>query len=69
MDMPYISGRPALADAKQLLEQFGDEAIFEAAALADYSRDVGNVARFCHWRQIERVIETLISDEIRGTVH
>jgi hypothetical protein len=69
MDTPYISGRPALADAKQLLDQFGDEARLEAAALADYSRDIGNVARFCHWRQIERVIATLSSDQVRGTIH
>ena len=33
------------------------------------SRDDGNVARFCHWRQIERVIATLTSDEVRGTIH
>jgi len=69
MDAPFISGRAALADATELLGQFGEEAGFEAAALADYSRDVGNVARFCHWRQIERVIATLSSDEVRGTVH
>jgi hypothetical protein len=25
--------------------------------------------RFCHWRQIERVIATLSSDEVQGTVH
>jgi len=36
---------------------------------AETSRDAGNVMRFCHWRQIERVIATLSSDDIRGTVH
>jgi hypothetical protein len=25
--------------------------------------------RFCHWRQIERVVATLRSEEVRGTVH
>lgn len=69
MDAPFISGRLALADAAELLEQFGDNAGFEAAARADISRDAGNVMRFCHWRQIERVIATLSSDEVRGTVH
>ena len=69
MDLPFISGRPALADAAELLEQFGDNAGFEAAARADISRDAGNVVRFCHWRQIERVIATLSSEEIGGTVH
>ena len=69
MDSPFISGRTALADAAELLERFGDNAGYEAAARADVSRDAGNVVRFCHWRQIERVIATLSSDEVRGTVH
>jgi hypothetical protein len=65
----FIHGRVALADASELIEHFGDNAGFEAAARAELSRDLGNVARFCHWRQIERVIATLSSDEIVGTVH
>ena len=69
MDSPYINGRLALADASELIDRFGDDAGFEAAARAECSRDAGNVVRFCHWRQIERVIATLASDEIRGTVH
>jgi len=69
MDAPYITGRAALADASQLIDQFGDDAGFEAAMLAETSRDEGNVVRFCHWRQIERVIATLSSKDIRGTVH
>lgn len=69
MDSPFISGRLALADAAELIDRFGDDAGFEAAARADSSRDAGNVTRFCHWRQIERVIATLSSDEVRGTVH
>ncbi len=69
MDAPYIHGRLALADASELIDRFGDDAGFEAAARAEFSRDSGNVARFCHWRQIERVIATLSSEEIRGTVH
>jgi hypothetical protein len=69
MDAPFISGRVALADAAELLSRFGDDAGYEAAARADLSRDAGNVVRFCHWRQIERVIATLSSDEVRGTVH
>jgi hypothetical protein len=69
MDAPFISGRVALADASELLSRFGDDAGYEAAALADLSRDAGNVVRFCHWRQIERVIATLSSEEIRGTIH
>ena len=69
MDALFISGRPALADAAELLERYGDNAGFEAAVRAEESRDAGNVVRFCHWRQIERVIVTLSSDEVRGSIH
>jgi len=69
MDTPFIHGRLALADASDLIEQYGDDAGLEAAMRAERSRDLGNVARFCHWRQIERVIATLASDEVGGTIH
>ena len=69
MDAPFISGRMALADAHELLAQFGDDAGYEAAARAHTSRDEGNVVRFCHWRQIERVIAALSCDEVVGRVH
>jgi hypothetical protein len=69
MDSPFIPNRVALADASDLIELYGDDAAFEAAIRAERSRDSGNVARFCHWRQIERVIATLASDEVQGTVH
>ena len=69
MDTPFIHGRLALADASELIERYGEAAKLEAAARARRSRGDGNVARFCHWRQIERVIATLSSDEIVGTVH
>jgi hypothetical protein len=69
MDGPFIHGRVALADASALIERYGDDAGFEAAVRAERSRDDGNVARFCHWRQIERVIATLSCEEVRGSVH
>jgi hypothetical protein len=69
MDTPFIHGRLALADASDLIERYGDDAGFEAAVRAERSRDLGNVVRFCHWRQIERVIATLASDEVRGSIH
>jgi hypothetical protein len=69
MSFPFISGRPALADAAELIERFGDDAGLEAATRADRSRDCGNLVRFCHWRQIERVIVTLTAEEVRGTIH
>lgn len=69
MDSPFIHGRLTLADAADLIDRYGDHAAVEAAARAERSRDDGNVARFCHWRQIERVIVTLASEQVLGTVH
>jgi hypothetical protein len=69
MDTPFIASRHALSDAADLIDKFGDDAGFEAATRAESSRDDGNILRFCHWRQIERVIATLSSDEVRGSVH
>jgi len=69
MDAPFIHSRVALADASDLIDRYGEAAGFEAAARADRSRDDGNVVRFCHWRQIERVIATLNNEQVRGTVH
>ena len=69
MDTPFIHGRLALTDASDLMQRYGDDAGFEAAARAERSRDEGNVARFCHWRQIERVIATLSCEEVRGSIH
>ena len=69
MDAPFIHDRLALADASDLIERYGEEARLEAAVRAERSRNDGNVVRFCHWRQIERVIATLSSDEPRGTIH
>jgi hypothetical protein len=70
MDAPFIHGRLALADANDLIDRYGgEEALLVAAIRAERSRDNGNVARFCHWRQIERVIATLSSEEVSGTIH
>ena len=69
MDHLFITDRAALQDAAELIEEHGDNAAYEAASRAEISRDADNVRRFCHWRQIERVIATLSSDDVRGTVH
>ena len=69
METPFIHGRSALADAADLLDRFGDDAGLEAAVREEQSRDAGNVVRFCHWRQIERVVATLGCDEVLGTIH
>ncbi|QIK77831.1 hypothetical protein G7077_01785 [Sphingomonas piscis] len=69
MDLPFISGRHALSDADELIARFGADAAGEAKTRARRSRSDGNVQRFCHWRQIERVITLLTGDEATGTIH
>lgn len=69
MDSPFIAGRHALDEASDLIARFGDDAGLEAAVRAERSRDDGNVLRFCHWRHVERLIATLASNEVRGTIH
>jgi hypothetical protein len=69
MDRPFIPNRVALADASDLMERYGELALVEAAARAARSRGDGNVTRFCHWRQIERLITALSSGEVTDTVH
>lgn len=65
----YIASRAALADAVQLIDVFGDDAALEAAVRAEGARDRGNVLRFCHWRQIERVIVALAAGADSSTIH
>lgn len=69
MHLPILPDRKSYNDARALIELFGEDAGIEAANRADASRDVGNHIHFCHWRQIERMIELLIADTALGTVH
>ncbi|MDZ7282930.1 hypothetical protein N4G62_12915 [Sphingomonas sanguinis] len=65
---PFLTDRD-VADAAEMMETFGLAAGGEAAARADRSRDLGNHIHFCRWRQIERLIDLLSSEEAIGTVH
>ncbi|HZF43091.1 MAG TPA: hypothetical protein VEZ48_06750 [Sphingomonadaceae bacterium] len=65
----FLADRGAAADAAGLMARFGEHAPLEAAARADRSRLLGNVAHFCHWRQIERAIRALRDQDVTGTVH
>ncbi len=69
IQLPYVEDRSVVADAAELISKFGDDAGFEAASRADRSRDLGNAVHFARWRQVERLIVVLVSDESFGTVH
>ena len=69
MDDLFIAGRTSLADAQDLMRDYGREAALEAAVRAEQSRGAENILKFCHWRQIERLIDALASEEPQGTVH
>ncbi|OYY65237.1 hypothetical protein [Sphingomonas sp. 28-62-11] len=66
---PYLHDRAAFDDAAGLIARFGDDAGFEAAALAERSRNLGNAIGFCRWRQIERLIVILSTGRPFGTIH
>ena len=65
----FINGRGAVTDALSLVDEYGVDAPMAAAMRAVQSRNAGNVLRFCHWRQIERLSALLASDNIEGSLH
>ena len=65
----FIAGRSSVADALSLVDEYGADAPLAAAMRAVQSRDAGNVLRFCHWRQIERLSALLASDDVQGSLH
>ena len=69
MDTLFIAGRDSLADAQDLIREFGGEAALQAAVRAEMSRGAENIIKFCHWRQVERLIDTLAAEEPQGTIH
>ena len=69
MDTLFIAGRDSLADAQDLIRDFGAEAALQAAVRAEKSREAENILKFCHWRQVERLIDALAADEPPGSVH
>jgi len=66
---PPIADRKTLDDATALMAAFGNFAETEAALRAERSRDRGNAILFCHWRQVERLIVALLTEDVNGTVH
>ncbi len=64
----YVADRAAVADAADLIDRFGDDAGYQAAARAERSRNLGNAVHFCRWRQIERLIVVMTATVAPGTL-
>ncbi len=69
MSALYLADAQQVVEAAELIATFGDEAPVEAAIRAGRMRDIGNHLHFCRWRQTERLIALMASDEAVGTVH
>ncbi len=69
MHLLTIHDRTSLDDASSLIAKFGDEAVVEAATLADNYRDSGNLDLFCRWRQVERAVMLLQLEDVVGEIH
>ena len=65
----HIPDAAAADEAAELIDRFGGFAADEAAARASHSRNLGNVTHYCRWRQIQRLIELLVSDADGATLH
>ncbi|MFM9827511.1 MAG: hypothetical protein ACKVOB_02045 [Sphingomonas sp.] len=68
LPLPYLANSEMVAEASALMEQFGSGALLVASMRASEARTIGNVLRFCHWRQQERLIAVLASDTIFGSI-
>jgi hypothetical protein len=66
---PYIHDRALVEAAASLINDHGGAARAEAAKRAKSSRNRGNVVKFCHWRQIERLISVLDAGVDSASVH
>lgn len=65
----YLADAQQVVEAAELIATFGEQAELEAAIRAGRMRDIGNHLHFCRWRQTERLIAVMASDEALGTVH
>lgn len=65
----YLTDAKQVAEAADLIATYGEQASIEAAIRAGHMRNIGNHLHFCRWRQIERLIAIMASDEAVGTIH
>lgn len=64
-----VHDRASFEEATLLIARFGDEAVLEAATMADAFDNAGNLMLACRWRQVERAIQLLQLEDIVGEIH
>ncbi|MGB7405590.1 MAG: hypothetical protein WA906_07875 [Pacificimonas sp.] len=69
MNIQSINDRVSFDEASQFVDRFGDEAVLEAASIADRHRVAGDAPNFARWRQVERAILMLQLVDVVGEVH
>jgi hypothetical protein len=67
--MHFVIDREAYDGAAELIDNWGAEALSEAAARAERSRDVGNHIHYTRWCRVGRAILLLGDPEAVGTIH
>jgi hypothetical protein len=66
---PFLCGRRAVVDATALAREFGADAALAASLRAQQSRARDNKVSFCHWREVERLVEWFGADGDAATRH
>jgi hypothetical protein len=67
--MHFIIDREAYDGAAELIDGWGENALAEAAARAERSRDLGNHIHYTRWCRIGRAILLLGDPEPLGALH
>jgi hypothetical protein len=65
----FIHGRAVAEDAARLTAEYGADAAMAAALRAAHSRARDNAIRFCHWREVERMVTLLAAPPPATTRH
>ena len=69
MHIQSVTDRYSFDEAAALVERFGDEAVLEAAFIADVHRNKGDSSSFARWRQVERAVLMLQLEDVVGELH
>lgn len=60
---PFVSGRKIVDAAQALAVEFGSDAAMAASLRAARSRAQDNAVTFCHWREVERLVDWMAATD------